>query len=245
MDLHIKKSEILSIVGPNGSGKSTVLKNITKNLKYTDGNILLEGNNIKKMIPKQIAKIMASLSQCYSSTVDFTVKQLISYGRLPYKTWYEKINEEDKKQVEWAMLKTGVLHLAESPVMTLSGGERQRVWIAMTLAQNPKVLLLDEPTTYLDICHQLEILDLIKELNRELKMTIVMVLHDLNQACQYSHRVCVMKNGHIERIGSPKEVFTTKLIQKVYNVEASVTYNNEKVHIYPLRVCERDNDVLI
>ncbi|QUI22421.1 ABC transporter ATP-binding protein [Vallitalea pronyensis] len=236
LSLHIKKGEILSIVGPNGSGKSTILKNITRKLDYAKGAIYIEQENIRGLSPKKIAKKMASLSQHQGSTVDFTVRQLIHYGRMPHKKWYEPLGDDDQQQINWAMDKTGVVQLADQPVMTLSGGERQRVWIAMTLAQNPKVLLLDEPTTYLDICHQLEILDLIHELNKELNMTVIMVLHDLNQACQYSHRVCVMKEGRIECLGKPQEIFCSKLIRDVYRVEAVVSHEEGKVHIRPMKV---------
>lgn len=164
LDLHIKKGEILSIVGPNGSGKSTVLKNITRKLQYSKGTILLDSEDVCNMSPKCIAKKMASLAQHQGSPLDFTVRDLIYYGRLPHKKWYETMSEEDHKKIEWAMKKTGVKEMENHPVMSLSGGERQRVWIAMTLAQDPRVLLLDEPTTYLDICHQLEVLDLIRRI---------------------------------------------------------------------------------
>lgn len=237
LNLEIQKGEILSIVGPNGSGKSTILKNITKKLSYHEGTIYIEEDDLKSIPSKKMAKKLASLSQHQSSPSDFTVKQLVNYGRMPHKKWFEPISDNDKQQIEWAMEKTGVKKLENYPVLALSGGERQRVWIAMTLAQNPKILLLDEPTTYLDICHQLEVLDLVKELNDELNMTIVMVLHDLNQACKYSDRVCVMKDGIIKRIGKPEKVFTSALIKDVYNVEAIVSPAEEgKIHIRPIKV---------
>lgn len=237
LNLVINKGEILSIVGPNGSGKSTILKNITKKLEYQEGNILIDKDDIRNLSAKKIAKKLAALSQHHGSPSDFTVKQLVLYGRIPHKKWYEPMSDYDKEQINWAMEKTGVMYLADKPVNSLSGGERQRVWIAMTLARNPKILLLDEPTTYLDICHQLEILDLIKELNKELNMTVVMVLHDLNQACRYSHRVCVMKSGNIEKIGEPNKVFSSSLIRDVYKVEAIVAHDEDgKVHIRPIKV---------
>lgn len=240
MDLHVKKGEILSIIGPNGSGKSTVLKNMARKLNFTEGLLHLDGENIQQMKAKEIATKMASLSQHQGSPSDFTVAQLIAYGRLPHKKWYESLSGEDKAEIHKAMVRTGVLGLSDKPITALSGGERQRVWIAMTLAQNPKVLLLDEPTTFLDICHQLEVLDLVEELNRDMGMTIVMVLHDLNQACQYSHRVCVMKEGDIHALGKPKEVFTTEMIRQVYNVEAKITVDEDgHTQVRPMRVCEK------
>lgn len=236
-DLDIQEGEILSIIGPNGSGKSTVLKNISKKLSYQKGAILLGDEDLKDLSMKALAKKVASLSQHNESPVDFTVKQLVEYGRLPHKKWYEPLNTEDQDFIQWAMCKTGVDRLSDQSVHSLSGGERQRVWIAMTLAQDTKILLLDEPTTYLDICHQLEVLELITELNRELGMTVVMVLHDLNQACQYSHRVCVMQKGKMVKLGKPSEVFTSKLIQEVYNVEALVEQRtSEQVYIMPIKV---------
>lgn len=236
-NLMVKQGEILSIVGPNGSGKSTILKNITKKLNYSQGSIFIEEEDIKNLSLKSLAKKLASLSQHHASPPDFTVKQLVNYGKVPHKRWYQPLTKADEEHIHWAMKKTGVHHLANQPVAALSGGERQRVWIAMTLAQNTKILLLDEPTTFLDICHQIEVLDLIAELNRELQMTVVMVLHDLNQACQYSHRVCVMKKGKVFDIGVPEKIFSSDLIREVYNVEAVVECDDDgKVYIRPIKV---------
>lgn len=236
-NLSIEKGEILTIVGPNGCGKSTILKNITKKLKYNEGEIYIEDENVKDISMKKMSKKLSLLSQHHSNMADFTVKQLVHYGRVPHKKWYEVMNKKDSEQVEWAMKRTGVDKLADKPIGALSGGERQRVWIAMALAQDPKILLLDEPTTYLDICHQLEVLDLVKELNDELGMTVVMVLHDLNQACRYSHRVCVMKDGKIKSIGKPEKIFTSSLIKDVYSVEAVVANDEDgKVNIRPIKV---------
>lgn len=236
-NLKIRKGEILSIVGPNGSGKSTILKNITKKLDYFTGSISIQGEDIKTLSLKSLAKKLASLSQHNISPADFTVKQLVNYGKVPHKKWYQPLNKADEEHIHWAMKRTGVEHLANQPVATLSGGERQRVWIAMTLAQKTQILLLDEPTTFLDICHQIEVLDLVVELNKELKMTVVMVLHDLNHACQYSHRVCVMKKGQVVDIGVPEKVFNADLIRDVYNVEALVDHDTDgKVYIRPIKV---------
>ena len=242
-DLMVNEGEILSIVGPNGSGKSTILKNITKKLNYSKGSISIEDEDIKYLSLKRLAKKLASLNQHHTSPADFTVKQLVSYGKVPHKKWYEPINKMDEEHIYWAMEKTGVKQLADQPVAALSGGERQRAWIAMTLAQKPKILLLDEPTTFLDICHQIEVLDLITELNRELQMTVVMVLHDLNQACRYSHRVCVMKNGKVVDVGTPNKIFNSKLIRDVYRVEAVVDHDdNGKVYIRPIKVFKGEKE---
>lgn len=240
LSLHIKKGEIIGIVGPNGSGKSTILKNITGKLQHQSGAILLDNEEILNMHPKMISRKMASLSQHQSNSCDFSVKELVKFGRIPHKKWYEPYNDEDTECVEWAMKKTGIKSFEDKCAFSLSGGEKQRVWIAMTLAQKPEVLLLDEPTTYLDMCHQIEILDLLKNLNNELGVTVVMVLHDLNQACQYCDRICVMKQGAVYEIGEPEQVMTEHLIREVYNVHATVSIDEEGVHIRPKRVVKGD-----
>jgi len=243
LNLDIKKGEVVGIVGPNGSGKSTILKNITGKLQHQSGGIYLDQEEILEMHAKKISRKMASLSQHQTSSGDFSVKELIRFGRLPHKKWYESYNDEDAACVEWAMDKTGVKCFEDKCAHTLSGGEKQRVWIAMTLAQKPEVLLLDEPTTFLDMCHQMEVLDLVKSLNKELGVTVIMVLHDLNQACQYCDRICVMKQGAVYEIGEPEVVMTENLIRNVYNVHAAVNIDEEGVHIRPKRVFKGDQNV--
>jgi len=238
LNLEVKCGEILTIVGPNGSGKSTILKNISKLLKPSSGEIFIDGKSINTLSSKNFSKTVATLGQHHISPGDFTVTDLISYGRIPHKAWYQAIGNKDKEIVDWVIEKMNLQTYKDKPVSQLSGGERQRAWIGMALAQSPKILLLDEPTTYLDICHQLEILDLVEELNQTLKITVVMVLHDLNQASRYSHRLCVMQNGSIVALGCPKKVICPHLLRKVYRVNAEV-YNdcNQKCpHIRPLGV---------
>lgn len=162
----VNKGEIMSIIGPNGSGKSTLLKAVSGSLPYHKGEIQLEGKQIKKLHAKQIARTMCMLSQKNQAPHDMTVLELVQYGRYPHKKWYEKLNADDMDIVNWAIEKTHLGAYANRRVVSLSGGESQRAWIAMALAQRPKILLLDEPTTYLDISHQHEVLELVREIGR-------------------------------------------------------------------------------
>lgn len=226
INLTIKKGEILSILGTNGSGKSTLLKAISRVIPYKNGIISLEGEIIHNIKSKEFSKKLAFVSQNNEIPEDISVETFVKYGRIPHKKWYEILNKEDDKIVAWAMKMCKIERFKDRKVMSLSGGERQKVWIAMVLAQKTPILLLDEPTTYLDICHQFEIMELIRELNRKLNITIVMVLHDLNQASQYSNRVLVLKDGRKYAEGTIKEILTPKLVREVYKVESEVELQN-------------------
>lgn len=226
LDIEIKAGELITILGTNGCGKSTLLKAISRVIPYRDGEISLEDRIIGSINSKEFAKKLAFVSQNNEIPEDITVEEFIRYGRTPHKKWYEILNEEDEKIVEWAMEICKIKRFSKRKVMSLSGGERQKVWIAMVLAQKTPILLLDEPTTYLDICHQFEIMELIKELNEKLGITIVMVLHDLNQASQYSKRVVVLKDGKKYAEGRTEEILTRELIRDVYKVESEVEYYN-------------------
>lgn len=219
---HIDKGEIVSIIGPNGSGKSTLLKAVSGFISYHTGTVKLEEENLKTMKRKDIAQKLCMLSQKNQAPADMTVKDLVIYGRIPHKRWFEGVNEKDTEIVNWALKKTYMTEYEDRLVGSLSGGESQRAWIAMALAQQPKVLLLDEPTTYLDISHQHEVLELVRELNEEMDMTILMVLHDLNQASRYSDRIIVVKSGEKEIIGTPEEVITCGMIRQVYRMDSEV-----------------------
>lgn len=219
-----EEGEIVSIIGPNGSGKSTLLKAVAKFIPYYSGTVSIGGNNLKKMHPKQLARTMCMLSQKNEAPNDMTVGDLVSYGRHPHKKWFEKLNSEDVDIVDWALERTHIADYKERTVASLSGGEAQRAWIAMALAQQPKILLLDEPTTYLDISHQHEVLELIRELNQEMNMTVVMVLHDLNQAARYSDQIVVVQGGERAMCGSPSCVMTPDMIRDVYRMDAEVEY---------------------
>ena len=238
LSLQINEGEIVSIIGPNGSGKSTLLKSLSKLLKRKNGEVLIVDKSIDLMKTNDVAKILSMVSQQNTSPNDITVKELVYYGRIPHKKWFESRSKEDEEIVNWSLKQTGVLQYADRKLVNLSGGERQRVWLAMALAQKPKILFLDEPTTYLDMCHQLELMELIKDINKKFHMTIVMVLHDLNQASRYSNRVVIMKEGKIVADGKPEEVIVKDIIHYVYNVKCAISKEPicNRAQIYPLEV---------
>ena len=217
-----KEGKIHTIIGPNGSGKSTVFKALSRLLNHKSGVIEINETPINLYQPKSLSKILAVLSQTNHAPSDFTVRDLLRFGRTPHKRFFEALNKEGDTIIDWAIKITHLEALENRRVCCLSGGERQRAWIAMNLAQQPKVLLLDEPTTYLDIQHQFEVMELVKHLNQSLNMTVVMILHDLTQASLYSDEIIVINKGEIVCTGTPETVLTTELIQKVYNVNVEI-----------------------
>jgi iron complex transport system ATP-binding protein len=222
LSLSVAQGEILSIIGPNGSGKSTLLKILSRNVKPQKGSVLLDGRDINRFSAKELARRLAILHQAPYVSGDLTVRDLVAYGRFPYQNWWQGGAAEDKKVVERVLDQTGLLLLASRQVNTLSGGERQRAWIAMALAQKPRILLLDEPTTHLDICYQLEIMDLVAKLNQEQQITIIMVLHDINHAARYSDTVAVLSQGELYAAGHPVAVTTPAMFREVFSVEADI-----------------------
>lgn len=222
LSMHFKKGEVVSIIGPNGSGKSTILRMLSRLLKPVEGVVLLEGKALDSLSSKEIATKMTMLPQIYDHKLDMTVRDLVKYGRQPHLKWYEEYSKKQEPYIDWALSVTSLTSMQHRPIHSLSGGERQRAWISMCIAQTPQILLLDEPTSYLDITHQLEVMELIKELNQSLQLTIIMVLHDLNQAARYSHRIIAIQNGKVVRQGSPVEVYTPELFRDVYGIEAKV-----------------------
>ena len=232
-----KEGLIHTIIGPNGSGKSTVFRAISRLLKHESGEIMVEGKLIELYNAKSLAKLLAVLSQSNHAPSDFTVRDLLRFGRTPHKRLFEAINKEDEAIVDWAIEMTHLKALENRQICCLSGGERQRAWIAMNLVQQPKILLLDEPTTYLDIQHQFEVMELIKSLNRNLNMTVVMILHDLNQASIYSDEILVLKNGSIFCTGTPLEVMKKDIIKSVYNVSVEIsTHFTGKPMVVPVGI---------
>jgi iron complex transport system ATP-binding protein len=223
LDLKIPKGEITVFIGGNGCGKSTLLRSIARLLKPKSGSILLEGEAIAKQSTREIAQKMAILPQSPSAPEGLTVLQLVKQGRYPYQSWLKQWSEEDEKKVHDALKATGLEELKERTVDSLSGGQRQRAWIAMTLAQDTDIILLDEPTTYLDMTHQIEILDLLFELNETENRTIVMVLHDLNLACRYAHNIVAIKNQQIHAQGKPEHVINCNLVKDVFGMDCQVT----------------------
>lgn len=233
INLHIRKGEITTIIGPNGSGKSTLLSMLSGINKSFSGEIIIDDFNIKKLKYKDIAKKVACVHQHNSVPGDISVKELVSYGRIPHKKYFQKNLKEDEEIIEWAIDRSGLKKLKDKTVMDLSGGERQRVFLALALAQKSEILFLDEPTTYLDIYHQIELLELIKELKEKEKLTIVMVLHDINQALAYSDNVIVMKNGQIVKCGKTKDVINIKLMNDVYNIGGSIEKYKDDLYFIP------------
>ncbi|EAF1629682.1 ABC transporter ATP-binding protein [Listeria monocytogenes] len=230
----ILEGKITTLIGPNGSGKSTMLRLMMRLLTPDSGEIFLNDKNITEIPSKDLAKKMTMLSQAPEGLVDVMVHDLVAYGRLPHRSWLSTLQEEDEAVIHWAIKVCNLEELAYRPLHSLSGGERQRAWLAMALAQKTPILLLDEPTTYLDIAHQLELLDLLVHLNKEYNLTIVLVLHDLNQAAIYSDHVFVCENGQLVKDGSPTEVFTTELLREVFHITADITEKDGKQHIHPL-----------
>ena len=207
-------------------------------LKPIKGEVLLEDKPMSQLKSKVVAQKVALLAQHNSAPTDMTVKQLVYYGRYPHKRWCQRRNREDEEIVNWSMQSTGVLAYKERRVATLSGGERQRVWLAMALAQKPDILFLDEPTTYLDISHQLELMELVKEINNKFNMTIVMVLHELNQASRYSDYLFIMKKGNIVASGKPKDIINEDILQEVYPIECEIDQDpiSENPRIHPMTI---------
>jgi len=222
MNLHIDKREITTIVGPNGCGKSTVLKAITRLIPHKNGTVLLDGKLLKDYHPKALSRRIGILPQVHAAPADFRVRELVGYGRMPHQKMLSGHSAEDLRVIDWAMNSTGVYHLRDKSVYEVSGGERQRVWIATVLAQQPEILFLDEPTTFLDIAHQYETMRLIWKLNRDTGIGVVMVLHDLNHALHVSDRIIVIKEGRKYKEGPPKNVITRETLQEVWGVDGTI-----------------------
>lgn len=220
LSLDIPEGKVTAIIGPNGCGKSTTLKAISRIMPYS-GKITFKGRDIKSFSHREFARCLAILTQSPQAPADLNVSDLVEMGRFPHRGFLGRgSSSEDNKHVEWALEQTNMSGMRHRLLSTLSGGERQRAWIAMALAQRPEVLFLDEPTTYLDICHQLEIMQLLARLNKELGLTVVMVVHELNHAIQYADFVAVIKAGSMVTSGAPKEVITGKLLADVFGVQA-------------------------
>lgn len=225
LNLKIPSGKITALVGRNGSGKSTILKAIARLLKPTDGHIYLNGKEIQSIPTKVVAKQLAILPQSPSVPEGLTVKDLVWFGRYPHQGAFGSRTAEDERMVKWSLEVTGTLELENRSLTALSGGQRQRVWIAMALAQGTNFLLLDEPTTYLDMAHQLEVLELLKKLNCEEKRTIVMVVHDLNHAARYADNLVAIYKGQIVAEGSPQEVLNEQMLKKVFGVKGHIIFD--------------------
>ena len=236
LNVEIEKGKITTILGPNGSGKSTLLSLFAGLNKPNSGDISINGKSIKSLKQKELAREIATVHQQNTVPSDITVKELVAYGRIPHKKYFQGNTESDDKIIEWAIKRTGLEKLKDKAVMGMSGGERQRAFIAMALAQKSEILFLDEPTTYLDIYHQVEILELVKELNEESKLTVVMVLHDINQAIKYSDNVIVMKSGEVVSSGIANEVINMDLLNSVYKIGGFINEVEKETVFVPLKL---------
>lgn len=223
LDIEIPAGKITVFIGSNGCGKSTLLKAMARLLKPKSGSVILDGKDIAATSTKQVARKMSILPQGPTAPQELTVFQLIKLGRYPHQNWYNQWTEEDEKHVWEALKLTRLTEFADRAVESLSGGQRQRAWIAMTLAQDTELILLDEPTTYLDLNHQVEILDILYELNRQQNRTIVMVLHDLNLAARYADHMVAVANRQVLAAGTPEQIMTSDIIREVFHMESIVT----------------------
>ncbi|OPH53440.1 iron-enterobactin transporter ATP-binding protein [Paenibacillus ferrarius] len=222
LSVAIPDQQITTIIGANGCGKSTLLKATTRIISHQSGSIVLDGALISKENTKALAKKMAILPQAPESASGLTVGELVSYGRFPYQSGLGRLTKKDYDVIEWALEVTGTTDFKYRPVDLLSGGQRQRVWIAMALAQETDIIFLDEPTTYLDLAHQLEVLELLQRLNREQGRTIVMVLHDLNQAARFADYLIALKDGEIVKAGNCEEVMQHEVLKEVFQIDAEI-----------------------
>jgi iron complex transport system ATP-binding protein len=222
LSLAIADGRVTTIVGPNGCGKSTLLRTMARLLRPTSGRVLLDGEPVHETSTKEVARRMALLPQSPIAPDGLLVRDLVGRGRHPHQRWFSQWSPGDEAIVEAALEMTDTTDLRDRALDQLSGGQRQRAWIAMTLAQDTELLLLDEPTTYLDLAHQVEVLDLVSRLNRERNRTVVMVLHDLNLAARYSDVIVVMKDGAVVCEGDPTDVFTPPMLAETFGLEADV-----------------------
>lgn len=221
LDVAIPPGVITTIIGPNGCGKSTLLCTLSRLLRPTGGTVVLDGEDIAALKTREVAKKLGLLPQAPVAPEGLTVSDLVARGRHPHQSWLRQWSSDDADVVRRALAMTGVSDLADRPVDSLSGGQRQRVWISMTLAQGTDLLLLDEPTTYLDLAHAVDVLDLVDDLH-ESGRTVVMVLHDLNLATRYSDNLVVMREGAILAQGHPRDVMTAELLHEAFGLRAKV-----------------------
>jgi iron complex transport system ATP-binding protein len=222
LNLTIPARQITVLVGRNGCGKSTFLRALARLMSPQSGQVYLDGKAIATLPTKEVARRLATLPQTPTAPEGLTVEGLVYHGRYPHQGLFGGFTDKDRAAVRWALEATGMLEFRDRPLQALSGGQRQRAWIAMALAQETEYLLLDEPTTYLDMAHQMEVLDLLQRLNREQQRTIVMVLHDLNHAARYAHHLVALYEGQVVAEGDPNTVLTPGLVRRVFGVEAAI-----------------------
>ncbi len=235
----VPAGEVTALVGPNGSGKSTLLKSLAKQLEPEAGEVLLDGEAISEYGSKEFAREVGMLSQENEAPGSTTVEELVYHGRYPHRGFFDAVTQADDEAVDRAIELAGVDHLRDEPVGDLSGGQKQLAWIALTLAQETDVLLLDEPTTYLDLHHQLRVMEVVRELNEEAGVTVAVVLHDIAQAARFADNLIAMKEGAVYDWGPPRKVVTEALLEDVFDVVASVdTDAPDGPRIHPHRPVE-------
>lgn len=222
LNLAIPSGKVTALVGANGSGKSTILKALARILKPRYGAAYLDGKAVHSVPNRQVAKKLAILPQNPVAPEGLLVRELVSYGRFPHQQGFSGLQKDDQAIIDWALSITGMTVFAERPVGSLSGGQRQRAWIAMALAQDTSILLLDEPTTFLDMAHQLEVLQLLQRLNAREGRTIIMVVHDLNHASRFAQHLVAIAEGKVVAEGSPREVMTPEMLRRVFAIDADV-----------------------
>ena len=244
VSLSIPRGSVTAVIGPNGSGKSTLLRALTRLLRPETGSVLLDGAAIARMSPGQVARQIATLPQSPGAVPGMTARELVEQGRYPHTGPLRMLSDRDHEAVERALELTSTSNFRHRLLDSLSGGERQRVWIALALAQEPRILLLDEPTTFLDINHQIQVLNLIQTLNRERGLTVVMALHDLNQASQYAERLVVLSGGRIVEEGPPASVIREEVLASVFNVQAHISVSpvNGALLCYPYAALPGEGD---
>lgn len=222
LNVSIPDGHFTAIIGPNGCGKSTLLRTLSRLMTPLAGSVYLDGEQIQRYASKEVARRIGLLAQNATTPGDITVQELVARGRYPHQPLFTRWRKEDEAAVTRAMQATGITNLAAQSVDTLSGGQRQRAWIAMVLAQETAIMLLDEPTTWLDISHQIDLLELLSELNRTQGYTLAAVLHDLNQACRYATHLIALRDGKIVAEGAPKAIVTPDLIEQIYGMRCMI-----------------------
>jgi ABC-type cobalamin/Fe3+-siderophores transport system ATPase subunit len=241
VSISVPEGKITAIIGPNGSGKSTLLRLLAKLILPDQGTIYIDHKPAALYKTGELAKTVAMLPQMKDRVPDITVRELVAFGRSPYQGAFGyRLTAEDNGIIDWALKATGTKPLEHRMFHTLSGGEQQRARIAMALAQKTGILLLDEPTTFLDIAHQLEILEMLRNINREYRMTVLMVLHDLQQAVKYSDQVIAVKRGKIVAAGNARDILTDRFLRDVYEIEAKVRYEGDYPLIIPITTIKKE-----
>jgi iron complex transport system ATP-binding protein len=226
---------VTALVGPNGSGKSTLLKGLAKQLQPSEGSVLIDGRDVDAMDTKELARRLGLLSQERTSPEGISVEDLVYHGRYPHRGFFEHVSDADHEAVDRAIELAGCGHLRDREIGSLSGGQKQLAWIAMALAQETDVLLLDEPTTFLDLHHQLEVMEIVETLREDGDITVIIVLHDVEQAARLADRVVALKDGAIHARGTPEEVITEELLAEVFRVDAEVETTDRGPRVTPLR----------